>query len=165
MLREACAKPDLELPRHTLRHLSNVLRTCPAKAGLGVDLWVLRLFAALPIEGLKVLQSSVHLVQQGIIPMQLLVVLIGLMPKESGGERPIALTAMLYRLVMKLNKSNMTPWDADKAEFWDTALKGSSCLRAALCRALKVEVATAQGFASVGLLWDLAALTPSGCQS
>ena len=99
--------------------------------------------------------------QHGIIPMQLLMVLIGLMPKESGGERPVALTAMLYRLVMKLNKSNITQWDADKAEFWDTALKGSSCLRAALCRALKVEVATAQGFASVGLLWDLAAFFDS----
>ena len=96
------------------------------------------------------LHSLVHLVQQGIIPMQLLVVLIGLMPKYTGGERPIALTAMLYRLVMKLNKANITQWDAAKAEFWDTALKGSSCLRAALCRALKVEVATAQGFASVG---------------
>ena len=83
------------------------------------------------------------------------------MPKESGGERPIALTAMLYRLVMKLNKSHITHWDAEKAEFWDTALKGSSCLRAALCRALKVEVAAAQGFASVGLLWDLAALFDS----
>ena len=93
--------------------------------------------------------------------MQLLVVLTGLMPKESRGERPIALTAMLYRLVMKLNKSNITQWDAAKAEFWDTALKGSSCLRAALCRALKVEVATAQGFASVGLLWDLAAFFDS----
>ena len=58
-------------------------------------------------------------------------------------------------------KSNITQWDADKAEFWDTALKGSSCLRAALCRALKVEVATAQGFASVGLLWDLAAFFDS----
>ena len=53
LLREACYEPDLELPRHTMRHLTHVLRTCPAKARLGVDLWVLRLFAALPIEGLK----------------------------------------------------------------------------------------------------------------
>ena len=108
MVRKVCAKPDLELSRHSMRHLTNVLRTSPAKAGLGVDLWILRLFAALPIEGLKVLLSLVHLVQQGIIPMQLLVVLIGLMPKESGGERLIALTAMLYRLVVKLNKSSIT---------------------------------------------------------
>ena len=38
MVGEACARPELELPRHSMRHLTNVLRTSPAKAGLGVDL-------------------------------------------------------------------------------------------------------------------------------
>ena len=93
--------------------------------------------------------------------MQLLVVLVSLIPKNGGGERPIALTAMLYRLVMRLNKSHITDWDEAKAGFWDTAIRGSSCLRAALARALQMEVATTQGFAAAGILWDIAAFYDS----
>ena len=89
--------------------------------------------------------------------MQTLVVLIGLMPKPAGGERPIALTPMLYRLVMRLNKSSIAEWDEEKEGYWDTAMRGSSCLRAALARALRMEVAVAQGFAAAGILWAIAA--------
>ena len=59
--------------------------------------------------------------------MQMLLVLIGLMPKEKGGERPIALTAMLYRVAMKLNKCFISEWDQQAAGFWDTAIAGNSC--------------------------------------
>ena len=62
---------------------------------------------------------------------------------------------------MKLNKSAIGEWDCAKAELWDTAVDGSSCFRAALCKALRVEVAAAQGFASVAFLWDLAAFSDS----
>jgi len=93
--------------------------------------------------------------------MQILVVLIGLLPKPKGGERPIALTAMLYRVSMKLCKSFISDWDKEAAGFWDTAIKGSSCLRAALCRALKVEMAHARGYATIGLLWDISAFFDS----
>ena len=39
------------------------------------------------------------------MPIQALMVYVGLMPKPAGGERPIRLTAMLYRLIMQLKKS------------------------------------------------------------
>ena len=138
-----------------------MLKSSPAKTGLGADLWVLRLWAELPDAALKTLIGLTYLVQQGILPMQTLVVLIGLMPKPAGGERPIALTPMLYRLVMRLNKSSIAEWDEEKAGFWDTAIRGSSCLRAALARALRMEVAVAQGFAAAGILWDIAAFYDS----
>ena len=63
---------------------------------LGLDLWVIPLFGTLPDPGLKVLLSILSLALRGKIPMQMLLTLIGLMPKPDGGERPIALTAMLY---------------------------------------------------------------------
>ena len=62
--------------------------------------------------------------------MQLLLVLIGIIPKSDGGERPIAVTAMLYRVCMRLSKSSCDRWDRDAAGHWDAAVKNSSCLRA-----------------------------------
>ena len=161
LLLAACNDSELELPKFPIRHLRNVLRSAKTRTGLGVDLWLTKLWADLPDDAIKVLLSLIYLVQQGVMPMQLLVVLVSLMPKSGGGERPIALTAMLYRLVMRLNKSHITDWDEAKAGFWDTAIRGSSCLRAALARALQMEVATTQGFAAAGILWDIAAFYDS----
>ena len=161
LLQTACNDSEVELPKYPLRHLRNVLRSAKSRTGLGVDLWITKLWADLPDDALKILLSLIYLVQQGVMPMQLLVVLVSLMPKSGGGERPIALTAMLYRLVMRLNKSHITEWDEAKAGFWDTALRGSSCLRAALAIALQMEVATTQGFAAAGILWEISSFFDS----
>jgi hypothetical protein len=161
LIHQACSDPDLAKPKFALRHLRNILTAWPAKAGLGIDQWVIRLWGALPEEGLRVLLSIIYLAIDGIVHMQMLLVLIGLMPKDKGGERPIALTAMLYRVAMKLSKPGITQWDEEAAGFWDTAIKGSSCLRAALARALGMEATQARGFATVGLLWDMASFFDS----
>ena len=92
--------------------------------------------------------------------MQLLMLLIGLMPNLLGSELPIALTPMLYRVAMTLCKGYTTEWEQDAAGFWDTAIAGRSCLRAAVARALK-ELSNLQGFANIGLLWDLDAFYDS----
>ena len=65
-IREVCADPELELPRHSMQHLNNVCRGSPAKCGPGIDQWLLRLFASLPDEGLMVLLQFILLVQQGV---------------------------------------------------------------------------------------------------
>ena len=82
LLGRACADP--ELPKHKihLSHLRNVLKAWPAKAGLGIDLWMIKLWSQLPDEGLRVLIRIMYLALDGIVPMQLLLVLIGLLPKE-----------------------------------------------------------------------------------
>jgi hypothetical protein len=157
----ACSDPELPKPKVHMQQLRRILKSWPAKAGLGLDQWVLRLWNELPDEGLRVLINLIYLAMDGIVPMQLLLVLIGLLPKEAGGERPIALTSMLYRLIMKLEKPECGQWEQDIAGFWDTAISGSSCLRAALARALGMEAAQARGFATIGILWDLAAFFDS----
>jgi len=68
---------------------------------------------------------------------------------------------MLYRLIMKLVKPECSLWDHEVSGFWDTAIAGSSCRRAALARALGMEAAQARGFATIGILWDLAAFFDS----
>ena len=93
----------------------------------------------------------------GSMPIQALMVYVGLMPKPAGGERPIGLTAMLYRLTMRLFKTLLADWDDKFAGFWDDAVKGSSPLRAAILRSLRVEVAKILGYEAIGLLWDISA--------
>ena len=64
---------------------------------------------------------------------------------------------MLYRLIMRLKKVLLSEWDEKFAGFWDDAVKGSSPLRAAILRSLRVEVAKILGYEAVGLLWDISA--------
>ena len=116
-----------------------MLASWPARAGLGVDLWVLQLISSLPDASLRVLLLITQLVEDGQYPMQLLIVFIGLIPKPKGGERPIAITAMLYRLIIKMRLPIIGDWETDNHGFWDSAIKGSSPLRAALARALRLE--------------------------
>jgi hypothetical protein len=149
------------LPRVKLHELRRVLASWPAKAGLGVDLWVLQMLATLPDNALRMLLQIIQLIEEGHYPMQILVVFIGLLPKPKGGERPIALTAMLYRVVIKLRRPIIGEWEDHHHGFWDSAVKGSSPLRAALARALKMEAGVAMGFVAVGGLWDVAAFFDS----
>ena len=79
---QACADPELERPKIYIQQLKRILRSWPAKAGLGLDQWVLRLWSELPDEGLRVLINIIYLAMDGIVPMQLLLVLIGLLPKD-----------------------------------------------------------------------------------
>ena len=121
--------------------LRMVLRACNVSAGQGPDHQVLRHWAFFRMKGSE---AS-------------LLVYVGLMPKPAGGERPIGLTAMLYCLIMRLKKVLLADWDEKFAGFWDDAVKGSSPLRAAILRSLRVEVAKILGFEAVGLLWDISA--------
>ena len=81
-----------------------MLRSCPKDAGLGIDQQVLPLWAHLPDEALKGLHLIIGAMLDGKCPLQSLLVLIGFLGKEGGGERPIGLTPMLYRFTMRLYK-------------------------------------------------------------
>ena len=66
------------------------MRSSPAKSGLGLDMWILRLLGTLPDEALSILLDIIHLAFRGGIPMQLILTLIGLIPniaKSDGGEK------------------------------------------------------------------------------
>ena len=87
--------------------------------------------------------------------------LIGFLGKEGGGERPIGLTAMLYRFAMRLYKGIIGSWDEKFHAHWDYAVKNSSCLRAALLRALKLEVGALSNLCTASILWDIRAFFDS----
>ena len=88
-------------------------------------------------------------------PVQALHVPITLMGKPDGGDRPIALLNMLYKVWTRARHVHEVGWEAEKAGFWDTAIKGSSALKAAAWRAFKDELATESGMVTATVLWDL----------
>ena len=52
-------------------------------------------------------------------------------------------------------------WQMREHGFWDSAIKGSSCLRAALARAFRMEAGVAAGFVAIAELWDVGAFYDS----
>ena len=63
--------------------------------------------------------------------------------------------ASFYRALMKFFCPQIRAWDAEKGSFYDSALAGSSSLRAAVLRALKVENGCARGDWVGHLPWDM----------
>ena len=79
------------------------------------------IWAYLPDEALRQLALIIFMMEEGSVPAQALLVYVGLIPKATGGERPIGLTAMLYRLALRLRKALVSEWDDKRAGFWDDA--------------------------------------------
>ena len=144
-LQRKCQDPEAVLPHISVCHLRNVLEACPKTAGLGCDMWPLFLWSKLPDEAFRGLQLIIKIILRCKMILQALLSLIAFMDKTGGGERPIGLVAMLYRLVMRLYKGIIGHWDQKFHGFWDQAVKNSSCLRAAVLRALRVEVGVWEG--------------------
>ncbi len=114
--------------------------------GLDCDQWDPPALKRLPREGkeklAKVLAVELHLCW----PVQVML---------NGGERPIAPICFLYRLWAKVRRPSLVAWEAEHIGFWDTAVKNSSALRAALLRLLYQELAIGEGLDLALLLWDL----------
>eukprot|EP00972_Heterocapsa_arctica_P070006 10341554-Heterocapsa_arctica.AAC.1 len=68
------------------------------------------------------------------LPLQTLCHHMCTLPKPAGGERVIALVAMVLRVLGRCRRCRLSEWDAAKAGFWDAAVAGSSALRAAVWR-------------------------------
>ena len=68
---------------------------------------------------------------------------------------------MLYRFVMRLYKGIIGSWAEKFHAHWDYAVKNSSCLRAAVLGALKLEVGALSNLCTVSILWDISAFFDS----
>ena len=80
---------------------------------------------------------------------------MSLLGKKSGGSRTIVTLSTFYRLLLRILKPALSEWADAAACFWDTAVKGSSALKAKVARALELEVAAIEGKWSLLFLWDL----------
>eukprot|EP00969_Alexandrium_andersonii_P196338 8674011-Alexandrium_andersonii.AAC.1 len=67
-------------------------------------------------------------------------------PGPAPAERAITLTGGLYRLVGAIQRPAQARFEDATCGFWDTAVRGSEALRAAVFREVRNEVAVAAGF-------------------
>ena len=80
---------------------------------------------------------------------------ISLIPKPDGGDRPIGVTPLLCAIFFKAAACFVTDWDVEHMNFWEDAIRGSSALLAGLRRRLLDECATAVGYETAAIYWDL----------
>ena len=69
----------------------------------------------------------------------------------------MGITATLYAIYGSSMLPHLEDWRGKRAAFWDTAIRGSSCLRAALMRVLLAEVHAADGAAAAFAFSDFRA--------
>ena len=147
-----------ELPEIKPDAVRRASKCFPSESATAFDGWAFGLVASLPDEALedlgRMMQDSI---ENLTLPLQSLIQIIALLGKKKGGSRPIAILASYYGIIMKLLKCDVSDWDIRVGGRWDSALKGSSALRAGVMRALKLEVAVSQGKHCLQFLWDIEA--------
>ena len=157
---EARSAPAAEPPRMQALSAQDVKRaiaSIPSKSRVGVDQWSTGLWRHISEESVEGLVELFKEVERTLAwPPQVYFNYIALLSKPDGGERPIGLMPMLYRVWLRARRPALAEWEEARAGFWDTAVKGSSALQAGLRRALLDETSVALGEAAVTFLWDMA---------
>ncbi len=123
---------------------------------IGVDDLEFDVIARLPDNGLRVLGVLLYDIFSTLaLPVQALLNILALLGKKSGGARTIAIMPTIYRLALRIAGGEIRDWDVKVAAPCDSALRGSSSLRAPLGSPLGVELAQSQGKCVLHFLWDL----------
>lgn len=131
-------------------------KTFPGKTAIGMDNIFFNDIAILPDNALVNLATLLRqCIAQLALPIQVLMQLMVLLGKKSGGSRTMAILSTLYRLLMRLLSADITDWDITYAGHWDSALKGNSSLRAHIARAMEIELADFEELFIIHFLWDM----------
>ena len=113
------------------------------------------------LAGRQAIDALVPLINEieatAVLPLLERLIVLMFLGKVTGGERPIGSLGWLYRLITRLRAWVPRSWDSKRAGFWDSAIRGSSALRAAMLRAFRCEMAVRAGLDATALLWDLSA--------
>ena len=121
--------------------------------GLGSDGVQPTDFRTLPAEAWQDLAELLNSSEQELtFPLQVLLQVMGCIPKPDGSDRVIALVALVTRAWSKCRCGALGEWDKTRAGHWDAALSGHSALRAAAWRALGDESMAWIG-GSVATVW------------
>jgi hypothetical protein len=153
-LRErANAQERVEIEVEDVVSAMKVFRT---KIGLGVDQVNPKWWLDLPEGGHRDLVLLLETIEERLAwPTPMLQNLVALLHKGAQADRPITPTQSLYRLWGSVRKCQVGRWSRERAGHWDRAVAGSSPLRAALLRQVKLELASAQGLSRCELLWGI----------
>ena len=156
-LRSAASENDDCMAPLTGSQLGQAATSIRASTALGSDGFSPKALAGLPLEGLEALASVLNKAEaEQTLPLQLLANWMVALPKPDAGERLIVLMAMVARVYFRARRTPMEAWAQQAGQHWDSAIRGSSPLRAAVRRSFMAERAGALGQAVVGVFLGLA---------
>ena len=136
-----------------------------AKKAFSVDQLGARDILVLPDNAIReLLDLFFEIVRCGTIPWQWMTVIIALLPKNASSDRAIGLCFSLLRILTALYAGDTRCWLGERSEVWDTAVRGSSALRAAMLRAFRDEAVAEHQLKSLttaSICWDIEAFYDS----
>ncbi len=153
-MEEDLGAPLPELKPMELRRASRRFHPC---TGIGADLFRPHWFAWLSDPLLVVIAKLFGRIEaEGRWPGQLMVTMVHLIPKESGGRRPIGLVASLVRLWERARVPAIQEWRSRTMRPYNWAAPGRSAEEAVWEQSVLDEAAASRGDVSASTLVDLA---------
>ena len=144
-----------EAPDITLQQVDGANVLFKKNTSTSTDSWHPREVKQLPPVARRALGSVLgEVTRRSCLPIQALMVKVALLVNLAGGDRPISVPAYVFRAWSATCVDTVNEWDRSFIAHWDTAVKGSSALRAGLRRLLRDEVATTKGEDIISILWD-----------
>ena len=155
-LRNEALYSDIDLDIIEDSDVSQHIRMLRNSRGLGFDWWAPAEVKALPPEAHHKWGCSFRQAERLVsVPIQVMINLMGIMKKSTGGERTIALQATWVVIWASMRGIKAKEFDKGRAQFWDSAIAGASALQAGLMRRLIEEVGVLSGLSTLGIYWDM----------
>jgi len=150
-------KTEEEVPRPTVDQTRLICKSFSRNTGLGIDAWNPRCESVMSDELMEGLAYLVWLlIKWAHFPDVLAQLWIVLLPKPTGGTRPIGLYAMLLRIASKwVRRMASEPWEAANAREYFYGGKGASTETCVWRQALFGELAYYQSRLAATVLMDL----------
>ena len=144
------------LPTPTVQELRSAAATFKVNTGTSIDGLSPKMFTWLSdclLE--RIAQFTTIMEQEGKCPKQVEEALIHLIPKATGGRRPIALLSALTRLWEKTRSKYIKQWRAANARSYNWMVPGRGARRAVWAQSVLQEAARQRGLSSAAVLIDL----------
>ena len=123
---------------------------------MGADRWRARDLANLPLQGFVALAGFPETCERELAwPPLLMEIFSFLFPKCDVDERPTAVALLQYRLWCRARRHEADDWCTGRAGFWDTAVRGSSALRAGIQCMLMNETNQWLQYRFAMVCWDV----------
>ena len=154
---EGARAEEREEPRAKLDCLvlRRAARTFKPKTATGIDTISPSLFAWLSDTLLQCIAEYLEwLEDEGIWPAQLKEALVHLIPKSSGGRRPIGILPALVRLWERARRSEMEVWRATAVREYNWMRHGRGAERSVWAQTVYEEAARARGQATASIMID-----------
>ena len=140
----------------TMPMLTKAIDRTPSGTGLGFDGLAPKYLKAMPLGGKLGLLGIIRDMESDLVlPAQSQLNQVAMLDKPEGGDRPISLMPMPYRIWMRARRYLVDKWDRATAGPWDAAVPGGGALIAAFRSELQTEIATLGGKSVGGGLIDM----------